>query len=339
MKIGVFSDLHLKYAGDEIEGMDALKKIVKFFKEKEVEGIIFNGDFFEKRYRIHFNFLYQLVEVLWELRDMSFLVFNIGNHDLYEKTGAHALKFLSLSPNVTLIEEPRELEIAKGIKYKFFPYRKEVNEDDLKFLEEGGDILFAHQYMDIPEEKVIDPQEFVLNKDILKKYKLIIAGHYHIPFTTSFGKSEKDFHYILNLGSARSIDFKDAEGGGRFVYVLDTEKKKFEECDLEFPRHIKIQINSKEEREDFLKKMKKENHYQVTLSDKLINGELEEKENVIIKREQEEIEVKSRLELGEDFKIEDALPKYVSLKLGEDNEELQLYIQKGKELIKESENA
>ena len=122
------------------------------------------------------------------------------------------------------------------------------------------------------------------------------------------------------------------------MYVLDTEKKKFEECDLEFPRHIKIQINSKEEREDFLKKMKKENHYQVTLSDKLINGELEEKENVIIKREQEEIEVKSRLELGEDFKIEDALPKYVSLMLGNDKKALQLYIQKGKELIKESQS-
>lgn len=358
MKIGIFSDMHLKYVGDKIEGMDALDKIVDFFLKEKVDGIIFNGDLFEKRYMFHFKLLYELVGILLKLKDMSFLVFNIGNHDLYEKTGENALKFLSLLDNVTLIEKPSssdslEFSNVKGeyvifsVKAdptdvlqgcKFFPYRKEPTKDELEFLKEGGEILFAHQYMDIKEEAVIEPQEFVLDKKILKKYNMVFTGHYHIPFAI-----EKPCN-IVNLGSARSIDFKDAEGKDRYIYIWDTKKKSFKEYDLDFPKHVKVAIGNKKGRDEFLENMNDKDHYQITISDKLVNKDLEEKENVTLKRELEEYKTESRLDIGDGFEIDEILRKYTEMVLtGPDfnfkwKDNVDKFIEKGKEILKEAEN-
>jgi len=340
MKIGLFSDLHLKYVGDKIEGMDALNKIVDFFLKEKVDGIIFNGDLFEKRYRFHFKLLYELVKILLKLKDKSFLIFNIGNHDLYEKTGEHALKFLSLLDNVTLIEEPQEITWSKrlcGKNFKFFPYRKEPTKEELKFLKEGGEILFAHQYIDIKEEVVIEPHEFVLDGKILEKYDMVITGHYHIPFATEYSPKKKEQScQILNLGSARSIDFKDAEGRNRYVYIWDTEKESFKEYDLNFPKHIKITIKDKKSRDKFLDDMNKEDYYLVSIPEKLVNKDLEEGENVIMKREKKEYEVQSRLNLEESFNTDEIVKKYTKMLVEEGD--VGKFIEKGKEIIKEAEN-
>lgn len=338
MKIGLFSDLHLKYVGDKIEGMDALDKTIDFFLKEKVRGIIFNGDLFEKRYRFHFKLLYDLVEVLSKVRNLSFLVFNIGNHDLYERTGEHALKFLSLLDNVILIEKPEEIKLpGMGTNFKFFPYRKEPTKEELNFLKEGGEILFAHQYIDIKEEVIIEPHEFVLDGKILEKYEMVVTGHYHIPFVTEYPlKKKEESCHILNLGSARSIDFKDAEGRNRYVYIWDTEKKSFKEYDLDFPKHIKITIKDKKSRDKFLGDMNKEDYYLISIPEKLVNKDLEEEENVIMKREKKEYEVQSRLNLEESFNTDEIVEKYTKMLV--EGDDVDKFIERGKEILKEAES-
>jgi len=281
------------------------------------------------------------VKILLKLKDMSFLVFNIGNHDLYEKTGEHALKFLSLLDNVVLIEKPMKVDLVTKIDLrdvltcKFFPYRKEPDKEELEFLKEGGEILFAHQYMNIKEETIVDPKEFILDEKILKKYKMIVTGHYHIPFTIENPCN------IVNLGSARSIDFKDVEGMktyllNKYIYIWDTKKKSLKEYDLDFPKHVKIVINNKRNLDDFLKVMNEKDHYRVTISEKLVNKELEQKENVELKRELEEYKVQSRLDIGDGFEIDEILKKYAEMVLKD--RDIGVFVEKGKEILKEAGN-
>lgn len=211
-----FSDLRLS------ERAEIIDFIVDSFRD--CEHVVLLGDNFNsKNNSSETNRLF--VEFLERFGKKDVYILS-GNHEK-KGDGKTAIDFLAevRKPNWHIFTRAGAFPIGK-LKVDFLPYmlNSELEVEDyeaatkhiMKSLD-GGDVLFAHHAISgtsFNGIKTDDLREAVLPKEALeKKYKLIVAGHIHVP--QQYGK-------VLVTGSLFTSEVGEIE---KFIYKLDDNLK------------------------------------------------------------------------------------------------------------------
>ena len=179
-KVAIFSDLHLGLKQDSPVWHEIALNWCKWFvdevKIREIDTIVFLGDFFHTRNNISANTLHVASKVLVMMKDFKLHII-LGNHDLYyanEPTVSPVNLFQGRN-NITVYTKPEVAELCTGTQCVFcgWGYNPE---------EYSGDILFTHAEINI----------FRYNSDVdvcnsgfkasalMNNYKLVYSGHFHL---------------------------------------------------------------------------------------------------------------------------------------------------------------
>jgi predicted phosphodiesterase len=234
--IGIIGDMHMRdnlsYADHIQDGrVGERKEVLDFIVEsfKDCKHIVFMGDNFNSRNnssetnRMFVEFLERFNEDDKLIsKDIYILA---GNHEK-KGDGKTAIDFIGEidKPNWHVFTKPDAMELGK-LKVDFLPYMlnseigvetsEEATKEIMKHLANDYDILFAHHSISGTSFNGIKTDtlsEVVLPKAKLeKKYKLIVAGHIHVP--QQYGK-------ILITGSVFTDTVNEVE---KFIWKIDKD--------------------------------------------------------------------------------------------------------------------
>jgi DNA repair exonuclease SbcCD nuclease subunit len=301
MKIGFFSDLHLKqgktyefYNKKLIDGIKILDQIFDIFSKKNLDYIFFLGDFFDRRFSIEVPVLYlvSLFFLKWKNK-LPPIFFLLGNHDIY-KEDLNSVIFLELG-DFRVVRKVKKIKLD-GKVFTFIPYRKVVSLEFIELLKRNSaDFLVIHQLLKgfpVQNGQVISSKEN-LDYSLVKDYfEWIFSGHNHRP-----ERREK----VVSIGAPMKFQF--GEEGERGCWIFEDGKLDF--IKLEYPDYITIKVEGDKTPllDDF-------NYYRILTENP--DG-LVKKENVEIFL-QKEFKSETRLNIKEDWKVEDVMREYVKLK-------------------------
>lgn len=220
-KIAIFSDLHLGVHSNSVMWQNIALEWVKWFardlKSKQIETVIFCGDFFEHRDAVGVDTLHTAYNVLKELEDFNLIMFP-GNHDCFFKdtSDVHSLSIFKNSRNITIIDKPTQMMLGScnaflcpwGTKYE------EIQE---------ADVIFGHFEVQTFKMNTFKLCENGLSvRKMLEKSSLIFSGHFHF-------RDERIFEIgtIVYVGNPFQADLNDSNNAKGY-YLLDTETKDYE---------------------------------------------------------------------------------------------------------------
>jgi len=316
MKIGIFSDLHLRKGGKRVgnwyrrtlDGLDVLDQVCKVFLDEKVDMFVFLGDFFHQRYQIDVQVLSGAVERLMTLSKIpgNFIP---GNHDLYYSSSVamNSLVAFSLKWRV-------HMDVIQDGEFVFLPFMSTVTDEIYRRIKKfKGKYLFMHQILKgfpIQSDYFVREGEEVFDYTKCETYEWVISGHTHIPHNK--GK-------VISVGSVMEQSFQDSDSKirrGCWILEDDTIRK----IELEYPRFFTVaDPNLIKSDKDYYRLMIKESEYSKTVA---------VPENVQLFRIPEEKRI-DRLQIGEKWNIGDVISKYVKLK-----EKSNRYTEVGLEILK-----
>ena len=260
MKLAITADVHFSaYAQDTIidgypERLGSLKNtitnMIEECKKRGVVDIAFAGDLCHNKSIIHTAAQDVMLNIFQDVQyqDLKFYVID-GNHDLSTKgsESVSALRSLESISNVTWISHQSKGEMGYytdlGKKVLFVPYYPGMKE----YLDKPStkaDILISHFGLN----------EAILNSGIsiqspikasdLKRFKLVILGHYHLPQHMIYGKTN-----IYYTGSPIQLDWGEKNEEKRFL-IIDTETLEVESVPTKgYKKYCQFDVNSKNKSE------------------------------------------------------------------------------------------
>lgn len=237
MKLAIFSDLHLGIKqNDESWQKIALEWCDEFKKsmiDRGVKDIAFLGDFFHSRNTISVDTLYTAGVFLDKLKDFNIHMI-YGNHDLYYLSNSlvSAVSLFSSHPNITVYKEPKVVKLgSKTCCFCGWGY------DPLKY---EADVLFTHAEINAFKlgEKQAPCEKGILCSDLLRRYKLIYSGHFHMRQDKVYATGK-----IKYVGNPFHMDYSD-EGlpKGYDVFDIETGEIEFVENKLS-PRFLRMKLS------------------------------------------------------------------------------------------------
>lgn len=172
----LFTDLHISDLNCQT-CVDFIEKMCSYIKEKNIKTLFFNGDFFESRKGISGDVLYYTLKIAKMLNSLNIqIIFNYGNHDLYNPNEHEKglLNIFTPFENIKIIEQPHKL-LLDNFRIFFMPYFEgECLENKLKELSEISEkkndkksILLSH----LGYEQ--------LTAEVTKNFDLLLNGHFH----------------------------------------------------------------------------------------------------------------------------------------------------------------
>ena len=194
MKLAVTADIHFSaYAQDTViegfpERLGSLKNtvtnIIEECQKREVNEIAFAGDLCHNKSIIHTSAQDVMLNIFQEkkYKDLRFYVID-GNHDLSTKGGesVSALRSLETIENVRWISHQSKGELGHGMdNILFVPYYPGMKEYITKPTTKA-DILISHFGLDEAMLSSGISIQSSIKASNLKKFKLVILGHYHLP--------------------------------------------------------------------------------------------------------------------------------------------------------------
>lgn len=242
-KAAVFTDIHWgRKNNSELHNQDCLRFIKWFCEEvktnKEVDHIIFTGDWFEQRSAINsltLDYAYKGALLLKELNLPIYFI--VGNHDLYYRNSRDVCStnfFESLDFNL-IKDEPLYFEELGEKGTLLCPFLFEEEYPKLaKFFHVP--VWFGHfefkGFVVTGETKKLDhgpdPKEY-------SKPKRIFSGHFHKRQTQG---------NIIYIGNTFPADFSDANDleRGMMIYTYDTDNVKFIDWP-DCPSYINVKLS------------------------------------------------------------------------------------------------
>lgn len=236
-RVAIFSDLHLgvhmnSQAWHDIS-LQWAKWITDELKAKDINEIVFCGDFFHSRSEITVNTLHHASILLEYFKDFKIYML-AGNHDSFYKNNCsvNSIRIFNGRDNIIIVDKPSLIQIG-GKECFFAPWGTEIER-----LQES-DVMFGH--FEIESFKM---NSFKLceggfkSQDLLKYSPLVISGHFHLREERRYEKGT-----ILYVGCPFELDFGD-EGSVKGYYILDMKDPSYEFFPNDFsPRHIKINLS------------------------------------------------------------------------------------------------
>lgn len=269
----IFTDLHLGVHQNSSTWHNIALKWADWFiselKEKNIDKIIFMGDFFHSRSEISVSTIHAAAELLEKFKEFELLMV-VGNHDSYYKQNAtvNSLSILNGYSNITVFDKTTRKRIGMR-DVTFCPWGFDYNEL------EASDILFGH----------FEIETFKMNahklcesgakpKDLLNKSPLIFSGHFHLNEERSYDEGR-----IIYVGCPFQQDYGDRDSRKGY-YVLD-----FNSLNYEFfynkitPEHKKILVSDilsdDTIKEDYLE-LVKSNFIKIVIDKKVDQKKLDE---------------------------------------------------------------
>jgi len=213
-KWAVFTDLHLGVHQNSSVwhkiALDWVDWFVADLKEKNINQIIFTGDFFHSRSEISVNTIHVAAEFLSKLKGFDIKMV-VGNHDSYykQKAEVHSLSILSGYSNIEIFDKVSVIDI-NGKKATFCPWGFDYG--DVK----DCDIIFGHfeiESFKMNAHKLCE--EGYKPKDLLKKAPLIFSGHFHLNEEREYEEGK-----IIYVGSPFQLDFGERDCNKGY-YIID----------------------------------------------------------------------------------------------------------------------
>lgn len=203
-KVAIFSDLHLGLKQDSPVWHEIALNWCKWFvdevKKREIDTIVFLGDFFHTRNNISANTLHVASKVLDMMKDFKLHII-LGNHDLYyanEPTVSPVNLFQGRN-NITVYTKPEKVDLYDGCDAVFCGWG--YNPLDFR-----AKILFTHAEINIFRYNTdIDTcNSGHKASDLTSNYDLVYSGHFHL-------KQEKKWNNkrISYVGNPFSMDHSD----------------------------------------------------------------------------------------------------------------------------------
>jgi len=240
-KWAVFTDLHLGVHQNSSTWHDIALNWADWFveelKSKDIDQIIFTGDFFHSRSEISVNTIHAASKFVDKFKDFAKIYMIVGNHDSYykQKADVHSLSILNGYSNIQVFDTTTSVS------------GKEFNNKKITFVPWGfnytdildSDVLFGHfeiESFKMNAHKLCE--EGVKPKDLLNKAPLIFSGHFHLN-----EEREYDNGKIIYVGSPFQLDFGERDCNKGY-YILD-----FNDLSYEFitnkttPEHKKLNIS------------------------------------------------------------------------------------------------
>jgi DNA repair exonuclease SbcCD nuclease subunit len=233
MKVAVLGDTHFGMRNDSQIFHDHYAKFYQevFFpkvRELGITVVIQTGDLFDRRKFINFNSLFLAKGYFFDeftKGDMA-LISYLGNHDVYYKNTLQVnspelvLRDYIEDGDIQIISKPQELDLY-GLKADIIPWICQDNERETKafIANSKNQICFGHfEIAGFSMEKGSVCYDG-MNRDDLKRYEMVISGHFHHRST------DGHIYYVGTPGEITWADWEDQRG----FHIFDTQTR-----DLEF---------------------------------------------------------------------------------------------------------
>jgi len=245
------ADIHLsEYKDDKsIESLPrrlydikiTLEKIIKFAKDNKIKNIDILGDIYHDKNIIYTDCQNLFKDIILSNSDIHFTIIS-GNHDLSSEgeNQTSAIETLDILENVTcVIKEPYKEENMVFVPYSnnFIEYLQDIEEYDILLSHFGVSEAVLQSGISIRSN---------INMNDLKKFKLILLGHYHKP-----QEIIKKTHKLYYIGSLIHHNWNDKNEQKRFI-VYDTEKLEIESVPITWITEFKELILENEEQQKLI---------------------------------------------------------------------------------------
>lgn len=230
MKIAVLGDTHFGVRNDSQHFHDNFAKFYTetFFptlKARGIKEIIQTGDLFDRRKFINFQSLSRAREYFFDALSKNdvFLKTYLGNHDVYYKNtleiNSPSLLLTDYFTRVEIIDSPTTM-ILDGTWIDFFPWICASNDQETKELiaRSKSQICFGHFELVGFEMDAGVPCMAGMSRDELKKYDMVVSGHFHHRSTDG---------HIFYVGSPYEMTWSDFDDPRGF-HIFDTDTRSLE---------------------------------------------------------------------------------------------------------------
>jgi DNA repair exonuclease SbcCD nuclease subunit len=249
-KVLIFTDIHLachKKRTDRLHDcLKALEWVFETAKANDVKHLLFGGDLFQDRQKIDILTYHLTFDLFHKYCDGSIdVTLLLGNHDLwyYDSWDVHSVRPFSALKGVTLVDQPKTLEIA-GHKVDFLPYTHKPLEHLDNLSKTGGrKLLLAHLAVDgaILNNNYSTYSDVIIEHDgdmvrvgagVFDDWDQVFLGHYHC--------EQRLTPRVEYVGSPLELTFGEAyQKKHVLIYDLATGERKYVTNDFS-PKHLII---------------------------------------------------------------------------------------------------
>lgn len=246
MKLAILGDVHIGVRGDHLAFHDYYKKFYEevffpYLAAHKINTVIQTGDLFDRRKFISFNTLYLCRKYFFDKFNQDLkLVTYLGNHDLYYKntTEVNSINLLLQDyiqrQHVKLVEYPTTIEFD-GIPIDVVPWITDDNREKIaEFITNSkSQICFGHFEIEGFEMDRNNVCYEGMDRDYLKKYEMVISGHFHHKSTDG---------HIFYVGAPCEhtwADYDDTRG----FHIFDTDTRRLEFVPNPFKMFHKVIYN------------------------------------------------------------------------------------------------
>jgi len=312
-KVLLFTDLHFKsynvlgsvlskgkYKDIRFKNiLNTLDKIFSIAKKKKIKRLIFLGDLFEDRPRIHMKEYGVVFNKFYDMKDRFEFWFVVGNHDwIDEQEQIHSL--IPFKEIGKVFDKPTEIEDILILPYlsDIKKIKKAISKTTKKYC--LGHLGIQEAIMDsgymIPKESKLTVKDF-------KKFETVFFGHYH---------KHQQVNNIIYVGSSLQQDFGERnEDKGIIIWDIKENKNKFIVLDS-----WKFYVVSLKEFKELIKQNKKDGFFKVEVEEHEIEDfkELLKKYEVYARPEYKIKDIKNE-DISEDVTInfKELLNKYLKM--------------------------
>jgi DNA repair exonuclease SbcCD nuclease subunit len=229
LKIAILGDTHFGARGDSLDFHKYFEKFYDgvFFPyliENKIDTVIQMGDLFDRRKFINFNSLYLARKYFFDrLKENNINLYAlVGNHDVAYKNTLEVNSpslLLNEYDNIFLAEE-FWTEDFDGVKIDIVPWICDENEDAIfeKMKESKAQICLGHFEIAGFEMDRGNVCDHGLDKNVLKKYDIVLSGHFHHKST------DGNITYVGTPYEMTWSDYNDPKG----FHIFDTHTREMD---------------------------------------------------------------------------------------------------------------
>jgi len=231
----IYNDLHLG-VGNEEEILVSIRHMINYMIEREVDTVIFAGDFFHSRSNQTESVLNTAAEILRLIFEagLRHILFP-GNHDKTSYfTESSFMDTFKYHPGVEFYSDVTLLDI-KGVSVTLIPFWDDSILVPKISEAKGSDLLISHFEMLGSSHLGKVSEKVTITPKTLNKWKRVYLGHYHntMDITAS----------ITHLPSLRQNSFGEDSNKG---FTIITEDLNYEIVPGVFKKFNKISLNIEE---------------------------------------------------------------------------------------------
>lgn len=217
----IVSDTHFGARNSSYEWLDIMKDYFQnfFFPLLRKEGrpgdfVMHCGDVFDSRHSLNLLVMNEAMQIFEEMATIMPVVIILGNHDIYRKDSneVNSAKILKWIPNITVLEEPTLMKVAKN-KLLLMPWRKSIEEEIKCVSSFDADYLFCHtDVKGLKFNKFVEVETGLELKE-MDKFKKVYSGHIH------YAQTNKNFRMVGCPYQLTRGDMNNEKG----IWIVDFE--------------------------------------------------------------------------------------------------------------------